>query len=103
MTMPLASTTLPQNTGSGYVAAAYIVFVAIVLIYVSIMAVRLSRMERDLRELRTRAAESTTTSVAEQLHPVTSRPQPPAQAHATGRLPGDDDEARDQARERETV
>ncbi len=43
--------TLPQGTGSGYVAAAYIVFFAIVLIYVAIMAIRLSRIERDLSEL----------------------------------------------------
>jgi hypothetical protein len=34
-----------------YVAAAYLVFLALVLIYVAIMAVRLSRMERDLAEL----------------------------------------------------
>ena len=46
------ASTLPQNVGSGYVAAAYIVFLAIVLIYVAIMAVRLSRMERRVRELR---------------------------------------------------
>jgi hypothetical protein len=51
---PLA-TTLPQNTGSGYVAAAYIVFFVIVLIYVTIMAVRLTRVERDLSDLRARA------------------------------------------------
>jgi hypothetical protein len=50
MTIALA-TTLPQNTGSGYVAAAYIVFFAILLIYVAIMALRLTRVERRLREL----------------------------------------------------
>lgn len=49
MTQP--ASTLPQNVGSGYVAAAYIVFLAIVLIYVAIMAVRLSRTERRVREL----------------------------------------------------
>ena len=36
---------------NGYVAAAYLVFLALVLIYVAIMAVRLSQMERDLAEL----------------------------------------------------
>ncbi len=82
---PLASATLPQNTGSGYVAAAYIVFVAIVLIYVTIMAVRLSRMERDLRELR-----------------AADQPQPTAQTRLAGRPQGDD-EARSQPREHETV
>ena len=54
MIAPLA-TALPENTGGGYVAAAYIVFFAIVLIYVTIMAVRLTRVERGLRELNERA------------------------------------------------
>ena len=49
--------TLPQGIGSGYVAAAYIVFFAIVLIYVAIMAIRLSRVERDVRELHVRAGQ----------------------------------------------
>ena len=43
------SDTLPDNTG--YVAAAYLVFLALVLIYVAIMAVKLTNLERDLREL----------------------------------------------------
>jgi hypothetical protein len=42
---------LPLHTAGKYVAAAYIVLFAIVLIYVAIMAVRLSRIERDLGEL----------------------------------------------------
>jgi flagellar biosynthesis/type III secretory pathway M-ring protein FliF/YscJ len=41
--------TLPDNTG--YVAAAYLVFFALVLIYVVIMAAKLSRFERELAEL----------------------------------------------------
>jgi len=47
----LAQTTpaLPDNTG--YVAAAYLVFFALVLIYVVIMASKLSRFERELSEL----------------------------------------------------
>jgi hypothetical protein len=51
MSVTLA-TTLPEHSNDGYVAAAYIVFFAIVLIYVVIMAVRLSRVERRLGELR---------------------------------------------------
>jgi HAMP domain-containing protein len=43
---------LPLHTAGKYVAGAYIVFVAIVLIYVAIMARRLTRTERDLAELR---------------------------------------------------
>jgi hypothetical protein len=45
------ATTLPEHSNDGYVAAAYIVFFAIVLIYVAIMAVRLTRVERKVREL----------------------------------------------------
>jgi hypothetical protein len=47
-----AAPALPLHTAGPYVAAAYIVFVAIVLIYVTIMAVRLTRTERDLARLR---------------------------------------------------
>jgi hypothetical protein len=42
---------LPLHTAGKYVAAAYVVLFAIILIYVAIMAIRLSRMERDLGEL----------------------------------------------------
>jgi hypothetical protein len=42
---------LPLGKAGKYVAAAYVVVFAIVLIYVAIMALRLSRMERDLGEL----------------------------------------------------
>ncbi|HSD80440.1 MAG TPA: hypothetical protein VLB47_07260 [Solirubrobacteraceae bacterium] len=40
---------LPDNTG--YVAAAYLVFLALILIYVVIRAAKLARHERDLAEL----------------------------------------------------
>jgi flagellar biosynthesis/type III secretory pathway M-ring protein FliF/YscJ len=40
---------LPDNTG--YVAAAYLVFLALILIYVVIMAARLARHARDVAEL----------------------------------------------------
>jgi hypothetical protein len=46
------ATTLPEHSNDGYVAAAYIVFFAIVLIYVAIMAVRLGRVERKVEGLR---------------------------------------------------
>ncbi len=45
----IAANTLPDN--SGYVAAAYLVFLALLLVYVSIMAIRLARVERELVEL----------------------------------------------------
>jgi len=47
----LATPALPLHSAGKYVAAAYIVFFAIVLIYVAIMAMRLSRIERDLGDL----------------------------------------------------
>jgi CcmD family protein len=42
---------LPENSHDGYVAAAYIVFFALILIYVAIMAIRVSRIERRLHDL----------------------------------------------------
>ena len=53
MTSLIAATpALPLHTAGKYVAGAYIVFLALVLIYVTIMATRLSRNERELAELR---------------------------------------------------
>jgi flagellar biosynthesis/type III secretory pathway M-ring protein FliF/YscJ len=43
---------LPLHSAGKYVAGAYIVFVALILIYVAIMARRLTRTERDLDQLR---------------------------------------------------
>jgi hypothetical protein len=42
---------LPLDEAGKYVAGAYLVFLALVLIYVSIMASKLSRIERELAEL----------------------------------------------------
>jgi len=42
---------LPLHTAGKYVAAAYVVLFALVLIYVAIMAMRLSRIEREVGEL----------------------------------------------------
>jgi hypothetical protein len=71
--IPLA-TSIPGSSNNGYVAAAYIVFFVIVLIYVAIMALRLTRVERSLRELNERAQR-----------------------------PGGEEETSSQVRERETV
>jgi hypothetical protein len=49
---------LPLHTAGKYVAGAYVVLFAIVLIYVAIMAIRLSRLERDLGELLSLSASS---------------------------------------------
>jgi CcmD family protein len=60
---------LPLHEAGPYVAAAYIVVFALVLIYVAIMSVRLTRMQRRLGELlrsgeRERRAEELTPSPA---------------------------------------
>jgi hypothetical protein len=55
---------LPLHTAGKYVAGAYVVLFALVLIYVAIMAIRLSHIERDLGELlaSTREGELTASS-----------------------------------------
>lgn len=47
--MILASNVLPDN--AGYVVAAYLVFLALLLIYLGIMAYKLVRLEREVVEL----------------------------------------------------
>ena len=42
---------LPLDEAGKYVAGAYLVFLALILIYVAIMAGKLARIERELREL----------------------------------------------------
>jgi hypothetical protein len=42
---------LPLGEGGKYVAGAYIVFLVLLVVYVGIMAAKLQRIERELREL----------------------------------------------------
>ena len=42
---------LPLDEAGRYVAAAYVVFLALILIYVAIMATKLGRIEREIGEL----------------------------------------------------
>ena len=42
---------LPLDEAGKYVAGAYVVFVLLILVYVSIMAAKLARIERELREM----------------------------------------------------
>jgi hypothetical protein len=42
---------LPLDDAGPYVAAAYLVFVALILVYVGIMATKLGRLEREISEL----------------------------------------------------
>jgi hypothetical protein len=53
----LAAPELPLHTAGPYVVAAYIVFVAMILVYVAIMAVRLGRNQRDIAELTSKLRE----------------------------------------------
>jgi hypothetical protein len=62
---------LPLDDAGPYVAAAYLVFLALILIYVAIMAGKLARIARELGELtqiverrdRTRAEDATEETV----------------------------------------
>jgi len=42
---------LPLDDAGPYVAAAYLVFLGLILVYVAIMAVKLARIEREVTEL----------------------------------------------------
>ena len=53
---PALMPALPLDKAGPYVAAAYLVFLALIVIYVSIMATKLVRIERELGELNELAA-----------------------------------------------
>ena len=42
---------LPLDEAGKYVAAAYVVFLALILVYVAIMAAKVARIDRELGEL----------------------------------------------------
>ena len=48
---------LPSGEASKYVAAAYLVFLVLILVYVAIMAAKLQRIEGELRDLADHAEE----------------------------------------------
>jgi len=47
----IAAPAIPNDVGGKYVAGAYIVFVVLLLIYVTIMGMKLARIERGLRDV----------------------------------------------------
>ena len=69
---------LPLDEAGKYVAAAYLVFLALLLIYVAIMSVRLSRVDRELGEL---------ADLAEQKRDTSSASRPGVSRSAEGRAP----------------
>jgi hypothetical protein len=52
VSLVFAAPALPLHSAGKYVAGAYIVFLAVILIYVTIMGVRLARSQRELAELK---------------------------------------------------
>ena len=57
MTLLAELPALPLHTAGKYVAAAYIVLFAMVLVYLAIISIRMSRTERELGELLERLDE----------------------------------------------
>ncbi len=57
---------LPLDDAGPYVAAAYVVFLGLVLVYVAIMAGKLARLERDLRDLNEEVARREADGTAEE-------------------------------------
>jgi hypothetical protein len=75
MGLPAEIPALPLHEAGKYVAGAYVVLFALVLIYVAIMAIRLSRIERELGELLER---SEATEPAPEPHELAPRESTPA-------------------------
>jgi hypothetical protein len=90
-----ASPALPLDEAGKYVAGAYVVFLALIVVYVAIMAAKLQRIERELKELASfaeqgssgtpeREAEDVPVDVEAQPVAVSDRNLTPSEA-ATGR------------------
>ncbi len=74
-----ATPALPLDEAGKYVAGAYIVFLALIVIYVAIMATKLQRIERDLRDLASFAEQGSPGMPGREAEdmPVDSKTQPP--------------------------
>jgi hypothetical protein len=70
---------LPLDEAGRYVAAAYVVFVALLLVYVAIMAAKLQRIDRELGDLANLAERKPTGTKAEGEH-ARARDEVPVQA-----------------------
>jgi hypothetical protein len=61
---------LPLHKAGKFVAGAYIVFLALVLVYVAIMAIRAQRVERELSELQRDVEAARASSSEREQEPV---------------------------------
>ena len=57
MFLPLGAPALPLDEAGKYVAGAYIVFMVLLVVYVAIMAAKLGRIEKELRDVAAVAEE----------------------------------------------
>jgi hypothetical protein len=57
MLLPLAAPALPLDEAGKYVAGAYVVFMVLLVVYVAIMAAKLGRIEKELRDVAAIAEE----------------------------------------------
>jgi len=64
---------LPLGDAGVYVAAAYVVFFGLILVYVAIMAAKLDRVERDVTEL-SELAERRKAAEVERAHETDTEP-----------------------------
>ena len=62
---------LPLGDAGVYVAAAYVVFFGLILVYVAIMAAKLGRLERDVTELSELAEQRRAARVEQERETVT--------------------------------
>jgi hypothetical protein len=49
--LPIAAPALPLDEAGKYVAGAYLVFLALILVYVAIIAAKIARLDRELTDL----------------------------------------------------
>ena len=57
LTLLAATPALPLDEAGKYVAGAYVVFVVLLIVYVAIMAAKLQRIEKELRDVAAFAEE----------------------------------------------
>jgi len=69
---------LPLDEAGKYVAAAYVVFVGLILAYVAIMAAKLERIERELGELASLAEGGGVRASDEVAHPASPDDRSPS-------------------------